>query len=129
MSSRHLKRKFRQGFDPKVWPATFTKRRGLECNLDKLIIEPNDTQGEFRTFFKDPSVSCLEFRELEEYFQGFNIEHLSRGERGAGTRTAAWVDERSFADGARTGLVRTNGQGELTAQGLWNKLKIPVCSS
>jgi hypothetical protein len=124
----------RQGFDTSVWQKSFTKRCGLKGNLDKLFVETQRRDfhvddmrtSEFRIFFKDSLVSRLEFRALEEQFQGFNLDDLNRG---VGARTAGWIDERSFTDETCPGIARTNGQGDLTAQELRDKLKQPVRSS
>jgi hypothetical protein len=128
----------RKRFDTSVWQASFSRRRKLEGNLDDFFVETQRRDyhakdrraNEFRIFFKEDSlVSPLEFRALKEQFQGFNVVQPNLGERGAGTRTAAWIDERSFTDKIRPGLVRTNGKGDLTAQELQNKLTRPVRSS
>ena len=83
MSSKNFKENDRQGCETSVWPEPFTRRRALKGNLDEIFVDRQRHDfkvkgSEVRIFFKDTSISCLDFQALQEQFQGV-LEKPRRG--------------------------------------------------
>jgi hypothetical protein len=117
----------RQITEAGVWPAEFTKRRALKGNPNQFFLDNQTKRNLFKTFFKHNSVSTRDFRTLRNQFQGYSLEDVDQGKHGAGTRKAAFVDERGIPDDEKPAIVRTKGNDDLTPQQLLVVLQVPVC--